>query len=146
MTLSNSPAEIVRKLLVDLSLGTEPSAGGSWPVYDGQVPDSPDDCIVVLDTAGVMLGRLQPTGEQVEDYGVQVTVRAAKHEDGYPKAEAISHALDQTVRNTPAVIGGNMYLVYRLQRKTQALPIGKEPQSSRVLFTINALVALKQTA
>lgn len=145
-SLTHSPAEVVRQLLVDLSLGTLPSAGGSWPICATQELDSPDNAMTVYDTSGRLDGRTMTDGEQQEHYGFQVRVRSATHEAGHAKANAIAVALDQSVLLEVVTVETSVYLVQAVSRTTNVLPIGKETGlSKRSLFTINAVVSLRQT-
>lgn len=149
--LFHSPADIIRTLLIDLGMATAPSAGGDWPAYVAQEPDTPDSVITVYDTAGTTGGRLQTSGETVEQHGFQVRVRDANHFEGYEKARAIAVALDESVANAVVSVGDDVgtgsdtYIVYAVTRKGGIISLGKEsPASKRSIFTINAVVALRQ--
>ena len=145
-SLSDSPGAVVRKLLVDLSLGVEPtSAGTEWQVFHAREPNKPDSVITVYDTEGRRQGRSMVSGEALEHFGVQVRVRDANHADGFTKSRAIAVALDESVNQTSVTVGSNVYMVYAITRTSGPLSIGKEPDSKRNIFTINALVALRQT-
>jgi len=149
-TLSHTPADIVRRVLIALSGGTLPSASGAWPIYCGTLPDEPDAAAVVTDTAGTIDGHLQPGGEAQEHYGVQVTVRNAVYDTGHDKANALAILLDQSVRLTAITIGSSDYVVYAITRSSGVLhagrDAGRDAGSKRHLFTLNAVVSLRQTA
>ena len=152
MTLTHSPAQIIRDLLVDLGLGVLPSAGGDWPIFVTSIPDSPDSIIAVIDTLGTRDGRHQPTGEAAEHPGIHIEIRDANYQDGWEKANAVRVALSETIlRNTVSIednigTGTTGYLVYAVTKISGIIPLGKElPTSKRHLFTINAVVALRQT-
>lgn len=145
-SLTHSPADIIRNLLVNLGLGTTPSAAGSWPVYAEREPDAPDSVITVYNTAGRKDGRVQVGGEVQEHHGFQVRIRAANPVTGYTKAQAIAIALDETVYQDTVTISAATYLVHAVSRVGSVLALGKEtPTSKRNLFTINAVAALRQT-
>ena len=151
--LTHSPAQIIRDLLVDLGLGVLPSAGGLWPIFVTGIPDSPDSIITITDTLGTSDGRLQPTGEATEHPGFQVAIRDANHQDGWEKANAIRVALSETILlNTVSITdnvgtGTSTYTVHAVSKIGGVIVLGKElPTSKRHLFTINATVALRQTA
>ncbi len=145
-SLSHSPADIVRRLLIDLSQGTDPSDGGSWPIFTGAESDTPDNAITIYDAASILGGRTQIDGEVQEHYGFRVRVRAVSHAVGDAKARAIAIVLDETVYQDTVTIGAIQYLVQAVSRKSGVLRLGKEvPGSRRHLFTINAVVALRQT-
>ena len=146
-TLAHSPADVIRKLLVNLALGSDANAvpAEAWPVFASGEPASPDSVITVYDTAGKNDGRAMATGERSEHYGIQVRVRSAAHTAGYAKAQAIAIAFDETVTQNAVTIGSTTYLVHAVSRRGPVLNIGKEtPTSKRSLFTLNALVSLRQ--
>ena len=152
-TLVHSPADVIRTLLIDLGLGTAPSDEGTWPIYVGQEPDSPDSVITVYDTAGLLQGRTMPDGEMQEKHGFQVRVRDANHYQGYEKAREIAVALDESVSldgvsvGDDAGTGKQAYIVYAVSRRGGVLSLGKDVQRTKLnLFTINAVVALRQSA
>lgn len=143
-TLTHSPAKILRQLLIDLSLGTLPSANGSWPVYATHEPNLPDNCITVYDTVGTDDGRSMITGELWGHDGFLVRVRAADHDTGWLKADAIQTGLAESVYDRTVHVSGSTYLVHAVTRIGDVLTLGTEsPTSKRSLFTINATVSLK---
>jgi hypothetical protein len=147
LLLDHTPSDVVRRLLIDLGQGSD---GGTWPVYSTNEPDSPDDCITVYDTTGRDYGR-DHLGERSEHPGIQVRIRASDAYDGFKKAQAVAVAMDRVVRQTvdlDALVGTGItqYFVYEISRTGNVLPLGKEmPASERTLFTINAVVTLRQT-
>lgn len=143
-SLEHSPADVIRQLIVDLGHGTAPADAGSWPAYVGQKTDSPDATITVYDTAGKNGGREMIGGVRFEHAGVQVLVRATEHRLGYTKAQAIATALDEGVAYTGVTVASTDYVVYAITRTSNVLAIGKEEDTNRDLFTINAIVALRQ--
>ena len=56
-SLAHLPEDIVRYLLIDLSVGTLPSDVDDWPIYATQEPDKPDNVITVYGTEGNKHGR-----------------------------------------------------------------------------------------
>ena len=144
-TLSHSPAQIVRQLLIDLSLGTLPSASGSWPVYATHEPNTPDDCVTVYDTAGTDDGRSMISGELWGHDGFQVRVRGKDHDTGWLKADAIQAGLAESVYDRTVRVSSSAYLVHAITRIGDVLTLGTEaPTSKRSLFTINATLSVKQ--
>ena len=67
--LDYSPADVLRWLLVSLSAGTDPADDAAWPAYVSNEPDSPDNLLVMYDTAGIPAGFVQSTGEMMEYRG-----------------------------------------------------------------------------
>ena len=143
--LDNSPAEILRQLLIDLGLGIAYSAATtSWQLAVGQEPNMPTDIITLYDAGGsVLQGRLQNSGNMVEKYGVQVRVRSDRYQEGWKKANAIASSLDTDVRLTQVSISNNNYLVYAINRIGGVISIGSD-KSNRSVFTLNLLMTLKQ--
>lgn len=143
--LTHSPADVIRHLLVNLGGGVLPSAGGSWPIYVDSEPDTPDSVITLYDTAGIIQGRTHIDGEIQEKHGILVRVRAASHTTGYTKARAIAVLMDETAKRDIVTIGGTNYFVNAITRTTDVIRLGKnKPTSNRNLFTINAIVSLRQ--
>lgn len=142
--LLHSPADILRWLLVQLGLGTDPGNAGSWPVYCSSEPHAPDNCITTYDTEQRGDGRSQISGEMFQHYGVQIRIRSVDHPTGYVKANALANALDQSVYQEVVTVSGTRYLIHAVSRSSAVLPLGKEvPASKRSLFTINLLVSLR---
>lgn len=145
-SLTHSPADVVRQLLIDLGHGTIPSGGGSWPVFVSQEPNSPDSVITVYDTTERQDGRTMVDGERQEHEGIQVRIRDPDHAGGYTKAHAIAIALDTFASPTSVTIGSSVYQLWAATRVSGPIALGKEtPNSKRNLFTINATVTLRQT-
>lgn len=141
--LSHSPADVVRYMMIDLSLGTIPTAGGSWPINVSVEPDSPDNCITIYDTEGIQSGSEQVGGEVQEHHGFQVRVRSPTHAVGYAKARAIAQALDTLVAYETVTISSNTYRVESVSRRGDVLVLGKDMSNTkRDLFTINYLVSI----
>jgi hypothetical protein len=82
-------------------------------------------------------------GEIYEWHGVQVRVRGTNHPDAYQQANAISIALDQSIRRNVVTIDGDRYVIYSVSRRSGPISLGKEPDTNRVLFTINATVLVR---
>lgn len=140
--LAHSPADVVRKMVVDLGLATLPSAGGDWPAYVSIEPDGQDDVITLYDTDGRDDGR-NMYGERNEHSGVLVRVRSGAHPEGYAKARAIAVALDESVSWRPVSLGGSSYVVQSASRTTDVMVLGKESlKAQRYLFTVNFAVTL----
>ena len=146
-SLDHSPSQIIRQMLVDLSLGTLPSEDDDWPIFATNEPDTPDSVITVYDTLGKLDGRTQVDGKLQIHHGFQVRIRDANTRNGYSKANAIAIALDESTYQETVTISDSIYLVHSVSRTTDVLPIGKEtPTSKRNIFTINATATLRQTA
>ena len=143
-SLAHSPADVIRWLLIDLGLGTDPSEEDSWPIHTSSEPDSPDNSITVYDTAGIVDGRIQRTGETREHCGVMLQVRGTSQPIAWAKANAANVILDESIDKSNITIGSTDYIVYAVTRHSGPLSLGREPSTNRFLFTINAVVALRQ--
>lgn len=145
--LTHSPADIVSRLLIQLGLGTEPPVApalpGLWPVYTANEPDSPDNCITVYDTAGIAGPRTNPDGERSEYEGIQVRIRGATYPAGWAKAKSIAVALDETILEEYLSFESSAYLIHHLVRNN-VLSLGNPPDSNRYLFSINAVLSVRQ--
>lgn len=144
-TLKHSPAEIVRKLLLDLGLGVAAAwtagkyTGSPWPVFDAGMPDAPDNAIAITDTQGRGFGYSQPTPEALGFGGFQVMVRAKDHRTGWLRADAIYRGFLGVVNLVVALPGDDAasYEVNGIPDIGDVLPIGTEQSTKRHLFTIN---------
>ncbi len=150
-SLTFSQADVIAQLLIDLGIGTDPTANGDWPIYVSEEPNEPDNVITVFATVGTQDGRTMIDGEVQEHEGIQIRVRSAGYDTGNRKADELKIAIDQTIeRDTvqvASVIGtGTLdYFVQAVSRVSGPLSLGKEtPTSHRNVFTINAIVALRE--
>ena len=143
--LTHSVADIVRNLIIDLSLGTLPSSSAAWPVFAEREPDKPDNCITVYGSQGRDQGRMMIDGEREIQHGVQISVRSQNTTTGHQKALTIATTLDDSVKQTSVTFSAKTYLVHSVNRTSDVLYAGKDPDTKRNLFTINAVVPLEQT-
>jgi len=147
--LAHSPADITRKAMVLLGLGTMPSQQEEWPIFTALEPASPDNCVTVYDTTGRQSGRTHNDGEVQEHHGIQVRVRAKTHNEGWNKARAIAHTLDTGVYQRSVLVEEygtpQAYLIHSFSRTSDVAALGREsPESDRRLFTVNYLVSVRQ--
>jgi hypothetical protein len=143
--------EIIQKLLIDLEAVGDPDDlnAPQWPCYANAEPDSPDNCLTLIGTAGITQGRLQVSGCVPTLEGLQVRCRCNDPTLGYSKLWAIQQILDETVyRNEVEMLAEDgtvptVYLVENLARQGTILRLGQDQENhSRYLFTVNYLVAL----
>ena len=151
--LNDSPADILRKLLVDLGLGVWPpipkdQESTQWPIYATGEPPSPDNCITVYDTTGVKDGRMMSDGAIDFHHGFMVRLRAAMFPRGFAKANDLAEALDKQVQdNIVTMSSGAVYKVYVTSRTGDVISLGRDtPTSKRSVFTINGICHLKRIA
>lgn len=146
LVLLHSPADIIRWLLVAKSEGTSPllTPLQPWPIYRGNEPTVPDECLTVYDTTAQADGRSMIDGETWRHEGIQVRIRAADYTPAFAKARSIARTLDESVYNDTVAIDGHHYLVHSVSG-TNLLVLGKGvPDSKRNLCTVNGLVALRR--
>lgn len=144
--LTHSPADVVRRLLIGLGLGNDPPAE-PWPMYVGGEPTVPDNVITLYDMLPRLHGREMVTGERQLHHGVMVRVRGTDYNVAYAKANAIAVALDEGVYQETVTISPSRYLVHAADRTGDVLALNKESfETKRSLFTVNALVSLRQVA
>jgi hypothetical protein len=142
--LRHSAAYVMRKLLIDLGLASEPSANLAWQAFVGREPNVPDQVITVLDAVGRNLGSLMQ-GEQQEVHGFQVRVRSTRQDAGYVRARQIAVALDAVSYRIVTVSGGHNYLVNNVHRAVDVIYLGEQkPESSRFVHVVNALAHVRQ--
>lgn len=143
--MNHSAAEIVQQLLIDLGVATDPDDGEDWPAYYSNMPDSPDDCLAVLDTSAIKHGRSQVDGTTWVHYGVQVTVRGGDVRTAYVKARDVSRAFDEDVVRDEVTLDDSIYTVHAVSRTGAEVPLGPEGTTRRRLWTLNALASITLT-
>lgn len=138
---ANTAAEVMRQLLIDIGQGND--GGTSWPVFDSNEPNAPDNVITCYDTQGIDDGRSNLDGTLWAHLGVQIRVRSMGVAVGRTKANAVRKALSEAIRRT-VWIGTAQYWVSNVARIGQVLALGKEkPDSNRNIFTLNVLLPLE---
>lgn len=143
--LDHSPADILRYALVALGVGTLPDDVDEWPIAVDTEPDEPESVITIKDTVGMNDGRVMFNGAQQLHPGVQVRIRAPKHNNGgWLKADSIRKAMNESVYQEEVTIDSKRYLLHCCSNVSQVIPLGKDvPRSKRSIFTINALVSVR---
>jgi len=148
MSLEHSPSQILRQLLIDLALAG--ADGEAWPAYATVLPDTPDACIAVIDTAGMSRGRFSVGGEYQDNPGIQIIVRSSNFQASWSKSSAIKSALSAVhltavAVTDPAEYGTSSvgYVVYNVSLKSGPLPLN-DPDSERKLVSLNFMATLRQ--
>ena len=136
-----TPTDVLRYYLVLLGLVTSPDDSLAWPCYVSSMPDTPDDCVCLYDTAGVLQGRDMPTGTVAESYGVQIKLRAVDYPTGYNKLLTTCQGLDNVVTAgfnqnllvaQPWIDSGIVYGFINASRKSGVMAMGGEVTGSRL--------------
>ena len=133
---------MVRKLLIDLALGTE---SGTWPVKVANEPDTPDDVITVTDTQGISQGRRQIDGMVLNNQGFQVRVRSGDRSEGWAKIANIKQTFEDTILQATVSIGANHYAVSSIVNIGEILFLGRDTATGtgRTIHTLNALINVR---
>lgn len=162
--LKNSPAHVIKQYIIDEALGSDPDADDEndripWPVFRGREVDRPDDLIKVSDTQGRDDGFSQVESEQQKHHGIQVMVRSTDYDEGYRKCLDIALLLDRANHASVSVeyvteddMGTGsppayIYEIAAVKTTTDVIPLGADtPQGKRLLFTFNAIAAIRLCA
>jgi hypothetical protein len=143
--LLNSPAEVVAYLIIAKALGTQVDANEAWPVAVGDELNEPDDTITTYDTGSQSSDRDMVTGQQLEQYSIQVRVRSKLYTDGWLKLNEIAKVFDEDVYLETITIGDNTYRLHAISRRGGVLSLGREyPASQRSLFVMTGQCAIRQ--
>lgn len=143
-TIAHSPADIVRQALVSGGLGTSPEDELAWPVSFAGERSSPDELITVYDTEGSDLGRNSKDYERSVYQGILVRIRSSTPRSGHVKSEAVREFLNN-IQHLVVTIDSDSYCLQTVILRSGPLALGKDsPTSKRNLFTINALVYVRQ--
>lgn len=136
--LQNSPAEILRAYLIATGLAVS-SPGVDWYAYVSNLPNSPDNAVVLYDTEPIRDGKFN-TGEIVQHYGVEVLVRSRDWSVGWAKINAIAGVID-AVKRTLVVCDGNNYMVQAITRASGPTDLGEESVGTkrRRVFSLNTI-------
>ena len=140
--LNHTPARILQQLLIDKYVVTDPDNDLAWPCFHSQMPDDPDDAVAVYNTEGRVQGRTHYDKITTVKYGIQVAVRTNNHEAGYLKMEYIKHELEEVERRS-VTIDDSTYKVQAVHLTSPILDLGKEQESSRHRYTLNAIASIR---
>ena len=144
--MDHSPAYIVRDLLVGEAMITKPSSNSTWPGYVSGFPrnSTTDNIVVINNTTAKTDGRIHTDGEQQEHEGIQIIVRGDTYSTGYTKANALKTKIDTGILRSSVTIGGATYMIQSISRVGGIIELD-EPNSTRKLFSLNALMSVCQT-
>lgn len=137
--ITESPARIVRQLLVDLGQCILPEAKSTeyWQASVNVEPVAPDNVVTVYNTGAIEDSGINFDGTRVEHPTLQVRLRSTTDLVGYPKARAICVALDGVYRKV-VTVNSVGYAVQRIKRTTDVIALGyDEPTSKRFVYTFN---------
>ena len=89
---------------------------------------------------------MQIDGEFKEDHGIQFLVRSTAEDIGWSKAKAIQENMDKTILRTSVTIETSVYLIHCMNRTSDVLSLGPEPETSRRKHSLNYLATITQTS
>ena len=142
--LTHSPADILGQLLIDISVGSDVLDGEAWPVFVSSEPTLPDNMLTTYDTQGVDQGRSMLDGELYTYHGVQTRIQATDPKTGWTKVNLVRRELSRVSKKV-VHLESSSYLVWSLTQIGPSLALGKMTgESKRNLFTVNALLVVKQ--
>lgn len=151
--IEHTAARVVQPWMVAQStiqnLVSLPNDNKPWPLYVNQMPAAPDRAVVVIDAPGSMLGREMRGKRVVTKPGIQFMVRARTHDEGSLMGLKICTVIDDllganvSIREIPSGLPAytKNYKLSSIQRTSDVLSLGEEEGGSRLLFTVNALLA-----
>lgn len=145
--LPDSFAVIIRDFVISRSLGNVYDTPSTWPVFVANIPQSPDNVIVINETTSVRDGRDMISGAYFDRKGVQFLIRSNTYNPGQLKARDIVKDLTETATFPQVYLLSSSSEYYRINNfslTSGPIPIGREIEASkRYQFTINFLVSLE---
>ena len=154
MTLTSSPAIIIRSLLIANNLGSDKDADSveAWPIHIQHEPDGDeeqDNMITLYDLGGTDDGRAMRTGERFDHETLQVRVRAKDFLIGRARMKLIADLFDGILREPVTVVVNETtsedYAIQNISRSSPILPLGQEKGTKRrQLFTLNVAVTINE--
>lgn len=144
--ISDIPAEVIHRLLIDAELTSLPKYKTEWASFVGQMPDgdkTPDTAIAVYDTAGIVDGRIQRTGETIVHPGINIRVRAIGYSAARKKASELFNHLDSVKNQSVQLDNGTSYKVNAFTHTTDIVSLGEQETRNRHSFVLNGIVTIQ---
>lgn len=141
--MNHSPADILVKLLSDLSLATVPPSvtpSNGYTAYVNQYPDTPDKLITLYDTDGLNDGKHMFASTVVHP-GINMRVRSTTQNLAYVKAIAVLNALDAVNRAT-VTLDGTSYLIQNIVQRGTLNSMGHDADDVNWSYSANLTVTL----
>lgn len=131
-------------------IGTDPNdltdleSATAWPIYFDFMPDKPDNAIMIFDSDGILEGRLNPTGETQEQFGIQFRTRCKPPVQlARNKIDEIRDWCENVLRET-ATLDAHSYLVEAIDLSSSIMRLGKDSTTQHRGFTLNATATITQ--
>lgn len=148
-TLTHSPADVLRYLLITHGLGSLPTgvSNADWSVFVDNEPDRPDNCLTIYNTVSKLNGRTHTDGEVQEIHGIQVRIRSQVSNEGYTRARQIAVELDTNVYLDNVTIDTVRYCVKSFSRSSDIYAFGKDSPTptKRSIHTFNGYLVVRQS-
>lgn len=143
--LLNSPSEILAYCLIAKGVVSNFDNNLEWPIAVGDEPNEPDNVVTTYDVGTSSSGRDMVSGQQLEQYNIQVRIRSKLYTTGWVKINEIAKCLDEEVYLETVTVGDNTYRLHSFSRRGGILSLGKEyPSSQRSLFVMTGQCAIRQ--
>lgn len=144
-----SPADVVYQLLKDNNLLSYKGQGGKifWKGYVGMMPASDEkdsesiEVVSILDTSPINEGYILSTGDDINQWGIQIRVRSSEfaYNRGWSQARKMAQFLTKT-RNKLVTVDTVKYRYLSGWIASGPIPIGKEEDTRHHLFTVNPVI------
>lgn len=142
--LTDTPAAVIANYITGLALMTVPSAGGNWPLYISNMPDSPDNIGAIYNTTPTKDGRSMEGGGVMQHYGVQIGIRCTTEETGWDKCNVIAGQL-AAIHNNETILNGDTYTIHNVTIIGGINSLGQEAGTKRRrIFTMNFLADISK--
>lgn len=141
--MHHSPADVIRYLLIQLGLGTDPGDNTDWPIYAPSEPDKPDNAITVYTTAPDLHGRAMPTKEILQHFGVLIRVRSTTDPELATKAYAIANTVARSAYFSDIMVDTHVYRVANMTLRSGPLFLGRPDEDERLISTLNYVVPIR---
>lgn len=144
---ASSPARIVQKYLIDQGVvGGPEAANADWPSSVAVMPSDGDNRAAFMDTGGrndARGPRSMNDGKRIVHEQVQVMLRSSDYDAGWSKGEAVQDKFDSLGGPGGRVgvhVDGNYYTLTAVHVTIPLTPLGRDQDTLRSLFVINAEV------
>jgi hypothetical protein len=151
VSLSQTPARILRKLAADYGYAVIPAGGTKpidWTAYIDSLPDTanvPDKIMAFYDVGGLVQGR-EMRGERQYRPGFVIRLRGDPNDEEAVRnrGNLIQDLLDN-VKNTVVLIGSSSFTLHVVSSTIPLTPNGQEVgQKARWLYSINGLLTVSE--
>lgn len=94
------------------------------------MPSSPDELVTVYDMGAEENGRLM-NGIKIEHAAIQIQVRNKNYSAGWADAELIALTLDNQIKTSVAIDGGDTYILHNASRRGTIYPMAGDSANGR---------------